>query len=132
MTGDATPEANKALVTEFMRLFYNEKDYERAGELLADDFVNHHTGVGRGRGRTIETFSKAVASLPDFALTVRRVLADGDLVATHSHVKAAPGAPDVVVADFWRVAGGRLVEHWDVGAAVPEGSTLEDELGDAR
>ena len=94
---------NKELVAEYIRLFYNEKDFDRARELLTEGFVNHHHGVGAGRDRTVETFRAAVSVMPEFSLTVRRVVAEGDQVWTHSVARAAPGAhPSVVVA---RTAG---------------------------
>ncbi|WP_435278865.1 nuclear transport factor 2 family protein [Streptomyces sp. 1222.5] len=116
---------NKELVSEYIRLFYNEKDFDRARELLTEGFVNHHHGVGAGRDRTVETFRAAVSVMPEFSLTVRRVVAEGDQVWTHSVAKAAPGAHPSVVVDIWRVEDGRLAEHWDVGQPVPEGSTLD-------
>ncbi|MFE3458059.1 nuclear transport factor 2 family protein [Nocardiopsis aegyptia] len=124
--------ANKKLVTEFIRLFYNEKDLERAGALLTDDFANHHPGVGRGRDRTLATFGEVAENLPGFSLTVHRMAAEGDLVWTHSLARTGPGADGAVVVDIWRVRDGRLAEHWDVGQAVPEGMTADDMLGDAR
>jgi predicted SnoaL-like aldol condensation-catalyzing enzyme len=122
--------ANRKLVTEFIQAFYNDKDFDHAKSLLTEDFVNHHPGVGVGRERTVSTFRQFGAEpYPDFHLTVRRMVAEGDYVWTHSLVKASPEAPDVVVVDIWRIAGGLLAEHWDVGQPVPAESTVEDMLG---
>jgi predicted SnoaL-like aldol condensation-catalyzing enzyme len=125
--------ANKKLVTEFIRSFYNEKDLDRARSLLAEKFVNHHPGVGVGRERTLDSFREQVVEhLPQFSLTVRRMVAEGDYVWTHSLVKPFPDAPDVVVVDIWRIQDGVLAEHWDVGQSVPEDSTVDEMLSDAR
>ncbi|UNO43014.1 nuclear transport factor 2 family protein [Streptomyces sp. MST-110588] len=124
-------KANKELVTEFIRRFYNEKDYDRARALLTEDFANHHPGVGVGRDRTVEGFREAAqAAFPAFSLTVVRMVAEGDQVWTHSVARVAPTAPGSVVVDIWRIRDGRLAEHWDVGQAVPEGSTLEELTAD--
>ena len=51
-----------------------------------------------------------------------RAVAEGDLVAPHTH-QAWPGDGEYVTMDFFRFDGaGRIVEHWDVIPRVPEGS----------
>jgi predicted SnoaL-like aldol condensation-catalyzing enzyme len=130
-SAQAQLKANKELVAEYIRLFYNEKDFDRARELLTEGFVNHHHGVGAGRDRTVRTFRAAVSAMPEFSLTVRRVVAEGDQVWTQSVARAAPGAHPSVVVDIWRIEDGRLAEHWDVGQAVPDGSTLAEMIDDA-
>jgi predicted SnoaL-like aldol condensation-catalyzing enzyme len=126
---DGTP-APRELVLAFIEAFYNEKDFERAAGMLAEDFANHHPGVGVGRQRTVETFSRWVAEpLPDLSLTVRRVIAEGELVVTHSHLVPTPGATGAAVVDIWRVAGGRLAEKWDVGQDITADSSVDEMLG---
>lgn len=39
---------------------------------------------------------------------------------THSNLHLAPGDRGTAVADFWRIADGKIVEHWDVVQEVPE------------
>ncbi|MFB7911393.1 nuclear transport factor 2 family protein [Kitasatospora sp. NPDC059146] len=131
-TADAGLKANKELVTGFIDAFYNDKDWDRARELLAEDFVNHHHGVGVGRDRTVETFrEQAGIPFPQFSLTIVRIIAEGDQVWTHNVVRVAPGAPPVITADLWRIADGRLAEHWDVAQAVPAGADLDELIADA-
>lgn len=42
-----------------------------------------------------------------------------------------PDSPDVVVVDIWRVRGGLLAGHWDVGQAVPDGVDAEELLAES-
>lgn len=124
---------NKKLVSAFIQSFYNEKDFDRARSMLAEDFANHHPGVGVGRDRTIDGFQNQVAEpFPQFSLTTRRMVAEGDYVWTHGHVKLSPGAPDVIVVDIWRIHDGMLAEHWDVGQSVPEDCTVEEMFSDSQ
>ena len=51
--------------------------------------------------------------------SIKRVMADGDLVAVHSHCRDTPRARGSAVVDIFRVDGGSIVEHWDVEQGVP-------------
>lgn len=115
---------NKELVSAYIEAFYNDKDFDRAGAMLTDDFHNHHPGVGVGRQRTIETFS--AQATPSFTYSIQRIIAEDSFVWTHGVVSVAPGVPPVVVVDIWRVADGLLAEHWDVAQAVPPETSLEE------
>jgi len=55
-----------------------------------------------------------VANLPaDFGYELVRVIADGDLVALHGTYHGF-GPEPLVAFDIFRVADGKLAEHWDV------------------
>ena len=47
------------------------------------------------------------------------IIAEGDLVAVHTHLKPNPQDSGVAVVDIFRVEDGKLVEHWDVIQTVP-------------
>ena len=49
-----------------------------------------------------------------------RAVAEGDLVALHTH-QTWPGNEEYVTMDFFRFdVHGRIVEHWDSMQAVPD------------
>jgi predicted SnoaL-like aldol condensation-catalyzing enzyme len=54
------------------------------------------------------------------SLDIKRAVAEGSLVVTHSLLKTTPGDRGTAVADFFRLVDGRIVEHWDVLQTVPE------------
>jgi predicted SnoaL-like aldol condensation-catalyzing enzyme len=66
---------------------------------------------------------------PELHLDIKRVIAEDDLVVTHSnlHLKP-PGDLGMAVADFWRIADGKIVEHWDVVQEVPEKSSNDNTM----
>lgn len=50
---------------------------------------------------------------------VARVIAEGDLVAVHG-VYYGFGPDPMVAFDLFRVADGKIVEHWDIVPAIPD------------
>ncbi len=50
---------------------------------------------------------------PNKTLTVKQALADGDMVAVHSHLEFKQGDPGVAVVHLFRFEEGRIVEMWD-------------------
>jgi predicted SnoaL-like aldol condensation-catalyzing enzyme len=71
-----------------------------------------------GRAPAI-AFLEPFLSRPDVHYDVKRIIADGPLVAVHSHGVFKPGDPGVAVVDILRVKGCRIMEHWDVVQPVP-------------
>ncbi|MEH0529737.1 nuclear transport factor 2 family protein [Streptomyces stelliscabiei] len=65
---------------------------------------------------------------PELWLDIKRAIAEGDLVATHSDLHLKFGARGMAVADFWRVVDGKIVEHWDVVQEVPEKSATDNTM----
>jgi len=53
-------------------------------------------------------------------VTPKRVIAEGDLVAVHSHYIDTPGDRGRAVLDLFRVRGAKIVEHWNAEQDVPE------------
>jgi predicted SnoaL-like aldol condensation-catalyzing enzyme len=59
---------------------------------------------------------------PRLRLDIKHVIAEGDMVVTHSHLDLEPGNadnPGRALADFFRLEDGKVVEHWDVIQDVP-------------
>ncbi|WIX76743.1 nuclear transport factor 2 family protein [Amycolatopsis carbonis] len=62
------------------------------------------------------------SEFPDFRLHIKRVVAEDDMVVTHSLLVRKPGDPGLAMVDFFRLENGKIVEHWDVVQEVPENS----------
>jgi predicted SnoaL-like aldol condensation-catalyzing enzyme len=63
----------------------------------------------------------------DFGLTVRHVLADGDLVAVHTQVASSrPSEGGLRQVHLFRFSGDKIVEYWDITQQVPENSPNAD------
>jgi predicted SnoaL-like aldol condensation-catalyzing enzyme len=124
MTPTLPTDRNRALVREAVSRF-GAGDIAGFGELLGADFVSHNPRVAHdpaarsGREAFADYLSgPGSAHLRDATVTAEHLLADGDLVAVHTHVATPQG--DLATVDLFRVADGEIVEHWDVVQPVPD------------
>ena len=114
----ARTAATRTLITEFARLFYLERDVRAAFEtFVAPGYLQHNPGLPDGRDAAIAALAPMFAD-PDFHADLKRVLADGDYGLIHLHGYRGDESGGAVM-DLYRVAGGRIVEHWDVIQPFP-------------
>jgi predicted SnoaL-like aldol condensation-catalyzing enzyme len=113
----------KQVVTKFMTQFYVDKKVREAFETWVDPrYIQHNPMAETGRDPAIKFLEPFFATHPDIHYTIARVIADGNLVAVHSHGVFAPGDRGIAVVDILRVDGCKVMEHWDVVQPVPEKS----------
>lgn len=79
----------------------------------------HNPGAPDGAAAFVGYVHQMRGRFPEIHLDIKRTVAEGDLVVTHSHIHLTPNDDGLAVADFWRVLDGRIVEHWDVIQQVP-------------
>jgi predicted SnoaL-like aldol condensation-catalyzing enzyme len=112
---------NKALVIAFYEQAFNGSEPEQAAAShLGESYTQHNPDAQDGPEAFIGYVHWLRGKFPDFQLEIKRAIAEDDLVVTHSGLHLTPGDRGMAVADFWRVAGGKIVEHWDVIQEVPE------------
>jgi predicted SnoaL-like aldol condensation-catalyzing enzyme len=60
-------------------------------------------------------------SKADFKLTIRQVLAEGDLVAVHTQISSSkPSEGGLRQVHLFRFSGDKIVEYWDITQMVPQ------------
>jgi len=112
-------ESNKRTVVDFYELAFNGKQPEQAVEkYMGPQYLQHNPQAPDGP----EAFIGFVKAFPHGSVDIRRVIADGDIVVTHSLLKFTPDDRGTVAADFFRLEDGKVVEHWDVLQPFPEQS----------
>jgi len=67
--------------------------------------------------------SAYIKANPFLHMDFKRIIAEGDLVAVHSHFKPNPSDRGESIVDIFRVENGKLVEHWDIVQPVPPNAT---------
>ena len=115
----AKEEANKKLVTEFYEKVLNQKDIAAIDKYVGP-YRQHNPMAPDGAEGLKEYIAYLRESAPQFKAEVKKVLADGDFVILHVHAVPAPGARGLAIVDIFKVANGKLVEHWDVIQEIPE------------
>lgn len=115
-----TEEANRELVVEFYERFFNDHETEQAGEVIAEDYIQHNPDVPDGKEPFVSYFTGFFAENPDSRAEIKRSATDGDLVWLHVHSTNGDDDAGEAVVDIFRVEEGMIVEHWDVIQAVPD------------
>ena len=114
-------EENKAVVLRYMHEVINEQRLDALDELMAEDWIAHNPGEPNGRENLKAFLGGMMRQAPDVYADVKRVVAEGDLVVTHTHYtmskehRGDDWAPSSgAVADIFRLENGKIVEHWDI------------------
>jgi predicted SnoaL-like aldol condensation-catalyzing enzyme len=113
----------KQIVTQFMTQLYVDKKVREAFETWVDPgYIQHNPMAETGRDAAIGFLEPFFAQHPAIHYTIARVIADGNLVAVHSHGVFSADDRGIAVVDILRVEGCKVMEHWDVVQPVPEKS----------
>jgi predicted SnoaL-like aldol condensation-catalyzing enzyme len=113
-------ERNLKAVLDFYEFVINGQQYERAGEFLDENYIQHKPEVETGVKGVLDFVKSIYAQCPDHKARIVRSYVDGDYVVLHVHIMNAVEAPNLAVMDIFRVENGKLMEHWDVASPVPE------------
>lgn len=118
----AAPKSDEAIVRDFYHMLVDERDVAGAfAKHIAPDYVEHSGDVPDGTiPANIKYMTELLAKSPQGRVEVLRSGAAKGLVFLHARFTPAPGARPVAIVEIFRVARGRIVEHWDVIAPVPE------------
>ncbi|MGQ0549608.1 MAG: nuclear transport factor 2 family protein [Armatimonadota bacterium] len=122
-------ESNKTVVSEFYNLAFNLKKPEEAVvKYMGSSYRQHNPAAGDGPEPFIAFVRGFAQAYPSFRFDLKRQVAEGDLVAVHSHLIRQPGDRGTAVMDIFRLEDGRIVEHWDVLQEVPESSANKNTM----
>jgi predicted SnoaL-like aldol condensation-catalyzing enzyme len=115
--------ANKATVKAYYELAFNAgRPAEAVARYQGDRYIQHNPHAADGPQAFIDFVTAYKGQHPELHVDIRRMIAEGDLVVTHSLITTGPTDRGNAVVDIFRLEGGKIVEHWDVVQPVPETS----------
>lgn len=120
----SSTEETRKVATAFLQRMIIEHDVRGAYDThAAPDFIQHNPQIANGLAghrAYFEQLAKQADGRPaDWAHVSDLLLVDGDIFALLHHRFRSANAPGQVFVDLWRVADGRIVEHWDVIQDIP-------------
>jgi len=116
-------ERNKEVVVAFYKKAHFDGDVDGAIALYVGDTYIQHTPAAEDGVEGLRNYiNHFLKTFPHAKGDIRRVLADGDIVAVHAHWTGLISKNGDVGIDVFRVKDGKLVEHWDVIQAIPDAS----------
>ena len=135
--GTALLERNKSNVVAYYTRAFNDKEpedavdkyvgFDRPGQDLDGSgeehlYIQHNPLAASGAPAFIDFVNGFTATFPDLHIDIRRVVAECDLVVTHGLLTGAEPVFTELgskVVDIFRLdENGKIVEHWDVLAAI--------------
>ncbi len=115
-------ESNKQNAIAFYTMAYNGKPKKACDLYLGDYYTQHNPHVADGRQGFIKYFDRMKKEYPHKSIEFVRCIAEGDLVALHTH-QVWPDNDQYVTMDFFRFdSEGKIVEHWDAIQQIPKSS----------
>ena len=113
---------NKENAIAFYEMAYNGNPKKAVELYVGADYIQHNPLVGDGPQPFINYFNRMASEYPDKSIEFVRSVAEGDLIALHTH-QTWPDQEEYVTMDFFRFdANGKIVEHWDSMQQIPKTS----------
>ena len=121
-------DRNKDNAIAFYKMAYEGNPQEAVNLYVGDQYIQHNPDVKDGPDGLIEYFERMQKEYPDKTIAFVRCIAEGDLVALHTH-QTWPGNEEYITMDFLRFnKNGKIVEHWDSIQKIPEQSANENTM----
>ncbi len=118
-------EKNKKVVETLCKTVFQKHDFSKLDEIMRDDYIQHNEDTPQGKAGFKKFFEQMFKAMPDFSYTVKKIIAEGDIVMMYSTTTATHkgewlGNPatgnklNFDVVDIFRIENGKIAEHWDV------------------
>ncbi len=112
--------ANKENAIAFYKTAYLGRPKEAIAKYVGEEYIQHNPAVADGTEGFIEYFERMQKEYPEKSIEFVRCIAEGNLVALHTH-QIWPDYDEYVTMDFFRFDdNGKICEHWDAIQQIPK------------
>ncbi|MBW1297194.1 nuclear transport factor 2 family protein [Aquimarina litoralis] len=115
-------QQNKENAVAFYKMAYEGNPREAIDKYVGDQYIQHNPDVADGTEGFVSYFERMQEEYADKSIEFVRCIAEGNLVALHTH-QTWPGNDQYVTMDFFRFdENGKICEHWDAIQQIPKQS----------
>ena len=113
-------ELNKKNAIAFYKMAYEGNPTKAVELYVGETYIQHNPMVADGSQAFIDYFDRMQKEFPVKSIDFVRSVAEGDLVALHTH-QVWPDNDEYITMDFFRCdENGKIVEHWDSIQQIPK------------
>ncbi|MCK0159644.1 nuclear transport factor 2 family protein [Allomuricauda sp. F6463D] len=113
-------DQNKKNAIAFYKTAYHGDPKSAIEKYVGKEYIQHNPDVANGTQGFIDYFNRMQNEYPKKSIEFVRCIAEGNLVALHTH-QTWPGNDQYVTMDFFRFdENGKICEHWDSIQKIPE------------
>lgn len=113
-------EQNKNRAIAFYEMAYNGNPKKAIENFVGKEYIQHNPDVADGTLGFVNYFERMHAEYPNKSIEFIRCIAEGDLVALHTH-QTWPDQDEYVTIDFFKFDdNGKICEHWDAIQQIPK------------
>jgi predicted SnoaL-like aldol condensation-catalyzing enzyme len=117
---------NKEMAVQFLKLVIDGEIDKAYNDYVNFDGKHHNPYFPKGFSVLKEGMKENHVQFPNKQFNIKNILADGDLVAIHSHLSFKEGEPGMIVVHLFRFKNGKIVEMWDCGQPIQANSPNTD------
>ncbi|MEK4149195.1 nuclear transport factor 2 family protein [Robertmurraya sp. FSL W8-0741] len=115
----------KEIAVSFLQLVAAGKVRTAYEQYISANFTHHNPYFCGDAPSLMHAMEESSASAPNKKFEIKRVIAEGEIVAVHSHVQQDSEDIGGAVVHIFRFDGEQIVELWDIGQAIPKDSPNE-------
>jgi len=115
-------DSNKDTAISFLKLAASGNVREAYSRFVGAAFRHHNPFFEGSAEALMAGMEENALQNPNKSLEVKRAIAEGDLVAFHSHVRQNPDDLGGAVVHIFRFENDLIEELWDVGQPIPKES----------
>lgn len=121
-------EENKQNAIAFYKTAYEGNPRLAVEQYVGNKYIQHNPHVADGTQGFTDYFERMQKEYPDKSIEFVRCIAEGNLVALHTH-QTWPGNDEYITMDFFMFdENGKICEHWDSIQQIPKDSANQNKM----